>query len=162
MKNEIVSQLRSSLKMLINTIDECPEQTWTDEATGNAYWRIVYHSLYYTSLYLVQNVSLFTPWEKHLTNYNRLGSTTAGNEPIIIDTVYSRDEMKGYAESILNSCEFFIQDSNMYEPSGYEWLPMDTFEKHLYNIRHLQHHIGQLIERLHTSGIWGIKWEQVS
>src|SRR6185437_11658844 len=162
MKNEIVSQLRSSLKMLINTIRKCPEDIWTDDANGNPYWRIVYHSLHYTSLYMAQGVSSFIPWTKHIKNYNRLGLFTEDNKPIVITTIYTKDEMVTYAEAILNNCESLINDSSMNEPAGYEWLPMNTFEKHIYRIRHLQHHIGQLIEKLHAAGIWGIDWEGVN
>ena len=35
---------------------------------------------------------------------------------------------------------------------------MTTAELHLYSIRHIQHHIGQLIERLHQAGIQGFPW----
>lgn len=38
--------------------------------------------------------------------------------------------------------------------------PMNRLQLHLYNIRHLQHHVGQLTERLHQAGIKGIKWER--
>jgi hypothetical protein len=34
--------------------------------------------------------------------------------------------------------------------SGFDWLPFNRFELHLYNMRHLQHHTGQLTERLRT------------
>jgi hypothetical protein len=35
-------------------------------------------------------------------------------------------------------------------PSGFFWLPFSKLELQLYNIRHVQHHTGQLIDRLRT------------
>jgi hypothetical protein len=52
MKNELVSQYRSSIKMLMDTVEKCPDSLWDDATYENAYWRIVYHALFYTSLYL--------------------------------------------------------------------------------------------------------------
>lgn len=78
---------------------------------------------------------------------------------ITITVIYTKEEMVTYAESILDNCLPLIQDNAMQEPSGYEWLPMNAFEKHIYNIRHLRHHIGQLVEKLHAIGIRGIEWK---
>ena len=42
--------------------------------------------------------------------------------------------------------------------SGFSWLPMSKLELHFYNIRHLQHHIGQLDDRLRVKADIGIGW----
>ncbi|KPJ52053.1 hypothetical protein AMJ39_08795 [candidate division TA06 bacterium DG_24] len=44
------------------------------------------------------------------------------------------------------------------DPSGFPWLPFNRFELHLYNIRHIQHHAGQLIERLRSQGVTDFEW----
>jgi len=99
---------------------------------------------------------------KHKANYNRLGSVTYDNKPIIIEGIYSKNEMLEYAESIYNNCESSVNNTLMEEKSGFDWLPINKTELHLYNIRHIQHHTGQLIERLHQFGIKGIEWESSS
>ena len=44
------------------------------------------------------------------------------------------------------------------DSSGFSWLPFNKFELQLYNIRHLQHHTGQLIERLRSGAGIGMGW----
>jgi hypothetical protein len=44
------------------------------------------------------------------------------------------------------------------EGSGFSWLPFNKLELQFYNIRHLQHHTGQLIERLRTVAGIGVGW----
>jgi uncharacterized damage-inducible protein DinB len=160
MKKEFISQYKSSLKMLADSIKKCPDSLWNNEKYENTYWRIVYHTLFYTALYL--EPAGFTAWKKHKPDYNRLGTVTKDNKPIIIDAVYSKNEMLEYLVSIYNSCEDLMANTNPEEQSGIEWLPMNKKELHLYNIRHIQHHVGQLIERLRQNGIKGIMWETLS
>jgi len=38
--------------MLTDTIKRCPDELWENNEYENTYWRIVYHTLYYASLYL--------------------------------------------------------------------------------------------------------------
>ena len=161
MKKEIISQYKASLNMLMDTIKKCPDSLWENNDYGNAYWRIVYHTLFYTSLYLSCSPSEFTPWAKHKVYSNFLGSVAPDNKPIIIENSYSKKEMMEYIGSIFNNCENSVKDTLPDEKSGFEWLPMSQIETHLYNIRHIQHHTGQLIERLHQTGVKGIKWERM-
>lgn len=159
MHKEISSQYRASLKMLMEAIDRCPQDTWTAEGYDNAYWRIVYHALFYTAFYLSENPASFVPYSHHFANYNFLGKLTHEHKPIDIERIYLKDEMMEYAQSISDGCEASVGRIPMDSESGFDWIPMNRFELHLYNLRHIQHHAGQLIERLHTLGIHGIKWE---
>ncbi len=161
MKKEIISQYKASLNTLMNVIKRCPEDLWKDEKYRNPYWRIVYHTLFYTSLYLSKSTSQFTPWIKHKENYNYLGEVAYNKTQIIIENIFSKNEMIEYLKSIVNECENSVNEMIHDERSNFEWLPMSKAELHLYNIRHIQHHVGQLIERLHQKGITGIKWESI-
>jgi hypothetical protein len=42
--------------------------------------------------------------------------------------------------------------------SGFEWVPLSRMELHIYNIRHLQHHVGQLVDRLGSHAMPGVGW----
>ncbi len=46
MKIAILSQYKASLKMLLNVIAKCPDRLWENRSYENAYWRIVYHTLF--------------------------------------------------------------------------------------------------------------------
>jgi hypothetical protein len=43
-------------------------------------------------------------------------------------------------------------------PSGFHWLPFNKMELQFYNIRHRQHHTGQLADRLRTKTNVGLAW----
>ncbi len=159
MGQEIISQYKASLKMLLDIINMCPDNLWEDGKYKNKYWHIVYHTLFYTSLYLSGTLSEFTPWIKHKENYNNLGEIAFDGTPVIIENNYSKSEMIDYLGTIVKGCESLEDKTFGDEKSGFEWLPISKTELHLYNIRHIQHHTGQLTERLHQSGITGIKWE---
>ncbi|MES2108376.1 MAG: hypothetical protein V4577_06510 [Bacteroidota bacterium] len=158
MKAAFISQYRAGLKMLAETIEKCPDDLWEGNNYGAAYWRIVYHALFYTAFYLSESVDTFIPWEKHLPDYNQLGTVNHENKPVVIATTYTKAGLLSYAQFISENLEEAVNRTNEGDESGFPWIPMDKFELHLYNIRHLQHHIGQLIERLHHNGISGINW----
>jgi hypothetical protein len=161
MKNEIISQYKASLKMLKDVVNKCPDNLWDNNEHENSYWRIVYHALFYTSLYLSKSINTFTAWKNHKENYNCLGSFTYDKKPIIIDSNYSKEEMIEYLDAVYSNCESLVNNTLLNEESGFPWLPMTKGELHFYNIRHTQHHTGQLTERLHNAGIKGINWETV-
>jgi len=161
MKKEIISQYKASLKMLLDAVNKCPDNLWDNNEFGDAYWRIVYHTLFSTSVYLSPSVTEFKPWVKHKKNYNSLGTIGRDNSPIIINSTYIKEELREYLDCIISDCETSVNNMLQDEESGFDWLPMNKFELHLYNIRHIQHHVGQLVDRLHLAGIKGIIWERM-
>jgi hypothetical protein len=160
MKTEIISQYKAALKMLVDVIVKCPDSLWANGQHKNAYWRIVYHSLFYTALYLADGPAEFRPWHKHRPNYNCLGTVTHDNLPIVIKESYLKPDMIDYANNIILNLDDAVSDVNYSERTGFDWIPMNRLQLHLYNIRHIQHHTGQLTERLHQAGIKGITWER--
>jgi len=159
MKEEIISQYNNALHMLANVIELCPESLWNDDVNyENTYWRIVYHTLFYTALYLSKSPEHFTRWEKHETNYNRLGKMNDDGEHIVITVIYTKEELGKYLQTVCAGLDESIDDATLSAPSGFEWLPMNKLELYLYNLRHIQHHTGQLVERLHTNGVTRVAW----
>jgi hypothetical protein len=65
-RSALESQYHAVLETLSATIEICPEAMWNDLADGFAtFWRVVYHTLFYTHLYLQQKQEDFTPWARH-------------------------------------------------------------------------------------------------
>jgi hypothetical protein len=158
-KKELINQYNASLKMLGNVLESCPEKLWNDESLGDTFWRIAYHVLYFTHLYLHKNLQCFVPWEKHNDLYQCLGKTTYDKKQIVIDGIYSQEELTEFVVLISQSVEKLLKADSLHDESGFHWLKMNRAELHIYNIRHCQHHAGQLVERLHKAGVNGIKWE---
>ncbi len=156
MKQELISQYRAGLAMLANTIDKCPDTRWADNHHPSPFWQVVYHALHFTALYTSTDEAAFTPWRDHLPGIHQLGRW--GDKMEMREFMYTREAMNNYLDAISASIPDKMAGQNMEEPSGFDWLPMNKLELHLYNIRHLQHHTGQLVERLHQYGIYGINW----
>lgn len=99
MENEVAFEYKTSLKMLMDTIKKCPEDLWKNDIDHvNAFWSIVYHTLFYTHLHFTPETEKFIPWEKHIKYYNNFGSISPhDNMPIYIDKIYSREDISEYA-----------------------------------------------------------------
>ncbi|MFC2123765.1 DinB family protein [Bacteroidota bacterium] len=150
MKKQIISQFQASLDMLDFAITNCPEKLWKDDGAQNPYWLIAYHALFFTHLYLQENLEGFSPWEKHIEGYQGMKFDKG--------KFYTKEEMLVYLalckEEVIEKID--STDLNI-QNSGFHWLPFDKIELQFYNIRHIQHHAGQLYDRLRTAGIKG-KW----
>jgi hypothetical protein len=158
MKKELTSQYIASFQMLKISIEKCPDALWVDNSYKNIFWQVIYHTLHYTNLYLAKNEESFKPWEKHINNWHRfehLHSSLKQNEETF---KYSKSELMEYANLIANKVENQVMEEELNVQCGFDWLPMNKLELHLYNLRHLQHHIGQLNERLSQHGITGLTW----
>jgi hypothetical protein len=145
--------------MLKQAIAQCPESLWNDRGYKNKFWHISYHVLFYTHLYLQDSEKDFTPWSKHKDQYQFLGPLPwpPHNEPEIGEP-YSRKEILEYLEICRQQVEEKITSLNPDAESGFHWLPFGKMELQLYNIRHVQHHTGQLIDRLRTRENIGVGW----
>ncbi len=157
--HEILSkQYRASMAMLKEAITKCPESLWNAPEYPNKFWRVAYHALYYTHLYLQNSLRGFTKWKKHRENYNRLGRPGSAHGRSKIDAPYSQVEILEYFEICLREIEAKVPSLDFNAPSGFYWLPFTKLELQIYNIRHIQHHAGQLIDRLRTVEGIGIGW----
>jgi hypothetical protein len=135
----IQSQYRAALAMLRSVIVQCPDDLWDDNSYANPFWHVAYHALFYAHLYLQPNEDAFALWEKSKQGSHRMDWD---GEP------YSKAEILEYFEFLREQIERQVPDLNLDAPSGFDWLPMSKLELQFYNIRHIQHHTGELCERL--------------
>jgi len=155
----IVSQYRASLRMLRSAIAECPAELWNAAGDANRFWHIAYHALFYTNLYLSRTEQEFRPWEKVRPEYNFLGPLPwPPHEQPKIGEPYAQAEVLEYHDWLFERVADLVRAVDLAAPSGFSWLPLRRLELHIYNIRHIQHHAGQLIERLRRAGRGGIDW----
>jgi hypothetical protein len=150
----IQSQYRAALEMLRQAIAGCPDSLWNAAEDGSRFCRVAYHALFYTHLYLQPTIADFVPWDKHKEEYASLSSEPAPGEA----APYSKQDLLAYHELCLEQVRSRIPALDLDAASGFEWLPFDKLELQFYNIRHLQHHTGQLYERLRTRAGIGAGW----
>ena len=145
----IKSQYLAALEMLKLTIVECPPAVWDDPVDRNRIWRVAFHALFYTHLYLQDVEQDFTRWEKHRGQAEFLGKLPwpPHDEPKI-EEPYSKEEILEYLAFCQKVVDSKVTALKLEAPSGFYWLPFDKLELQFYNIRHLQQHTGELSERL--------------
>jgi hypothetical protein len=156
----IVSQYQAALEMLRQSVDRCPEPMWDDPDDRMQFWRIAYHALFYTHLYLSDSEATFRPWARHRPEYHLLGPTPwPPHEMPRIGEPYDKATVLEYVDY----CRRYVDDQLPRldlesSESGFDWLPFGKLELQFYTIRHLQQHTGELMERLGSRAGVGVDW----
>jgi hypothetical protein len=150
------SQYYASLAMLREAIDACPAELWTSDRYVNPFWQIAYHTLFYTHLYLQPAEADFVPWEHHREGHHRFG-TGPDAAPTLIP--YSVAEIRSYCVICRDMVDSAVDRLDLSAPeSGFSWYRMSKLEHQFVNLRHIQHHTGQLADRLRQAADVGVDW----
>ncbi|WP_290664843.1 MULTISPECIES: DinB family protein [Ignavibacterium] len=140
LKKSISSQFLASIKMLENAIDMCPENIWHNRNDFSDFWYIVYHSLFWVDFYLTESPDDYFP-------FNGIGLSELDYDGILPDKVFEKQELKSFLEHCRAKCKDKVKNLDEGKASQiYKFgnLEMTYLELLLYNLRHLQHHTGQL------------------
>jgi hypothetical protein len=151
----IARQYGAALKMLRKAIELCPEDLWFDAKYRNPFWHVAYHTLFYAHLYSQVNEAAFQPWPKHKEGTRALGQLPAAELALL---AYSKADLLEYCDFCLAEVPARVAETQLEAESGFHWLPFNKLELQLYNIRHIQHHTGQLTERLRAVCDVGVGW----
>jgi hypothetical protein len=155
----ITSQYLATLEMMKQVIAKCPDEVWRDAKPANQFWHIAYHALFYTHLYLQPKEAEFTPWPKHRPNLNLFGPPPwAPDEEIEPGEPFSQTEVLDYVTFCQQEAQVKTRNLSLEAPSGFDWIPLNKLELQFYNIRHLQHHVGELSQRLWAEAGIEIDW----
>ncbi len=139
----VISQYLASLEMLKETVTRCPEALWDDPVDQAPTWRLAYHALFYTHLYLQPNGKDFKTWEKHREDAQRIDPKTKACQ------AYPREEVLEYLAFCQQQVREIVPKLDLESAdSGFGWLEMGKLEQQIYNIRHTQQHAAELMERL--------------
>jgi len=159
MADTLMKQYRAPLEMLERAIDLCPDSLWYSTEYHNRFWHIAYHALFYTNLYLHPCEADVVHWSKHRLNYNFLGALPFPPfEKPKIETPYEKVDLLECLDICRNAVAGRVPALDFEAPSGFDWIPLNKLELQLYNIRHLQHHTGQLADRLRNAANIGVPW----
>ena len=140
MKTIIWKQFGASIDMLENAIRACPEALWSDRSQRPEFWYVAFHTLFYLDLYLSESDAGFAPPAPFtLDEMDERG--------LLPERVYTKQELQNYLEHGREKCRGTIAsmtDEKANRRCGFEWLDISVAEVLLYNMRHVQHHAGQL------------------
>jgi hypothetical protein len=146
-KKSYSRQIGAAFKMLEHVIDNANDTTWTARISNVPFWQICYHVLWFTDFYFHANEATFQPQSfdmKEIHNYWVYpDSQMIENQKHPI----SKSNMKAYCKYVRQKANQFIQNINatyFTTPSPFEWHGFPKIDLVDYNLRHLQHHVGQL------------------
>ena len=163
------SQYHAALAMLRQAIERCPDALWASRDYHNPFWRIAYHVLYYTHLYIQPALADFRPWEHHQTGLQFMDDTVAPPEIQDLTELPHRPPQTGepYTKAQMleywSICERMVDDAvdvlDLTSPeSGFSWYKLSKAEHQFINIRHIQHHAAQLGDRVRATTGTGVDW----
>jgi DinB superfamily len=153
-KTILTGQFEASLCMLSLCVQKCPPEHWGGKIANDTFRQVVYHTLFYVDLYLSPNEEAFQLRDFH----HRGGDERLSTGP---STGLNKDETLSYLALCRRKALATLASEtpeSLRRESGFSWLPFSRGELHLYNIRHVQHHTGQLSAYLRRIAEDGERW----
>ncbi len=172
-------QYRQSFTMLRQALELCPEGLWTERTESDPpFWQQAYHTLVITEGYAstgfegVGDNDLLVrvlqprdpqpgepPWAPLVEGVG--GLMKADYEPA--GGTVTREEMVGYLGDVHERCDDALDRDAGLDPADpaanpYPWTGKTSFDKHIYNLRHLHHHLGRLNGLLRSRADVGNPW----
>ena len=156
-------QFAAALRMLQQAIEACPDNLWDDRSQGSPFWHLAYHALFFTDLYLSDDLEDFQARDFHEENTHFLPGDYGDFAGIVTtpEKAYTRAQLAEYAGHCLHKAEEKLEtltDERALQRCGFEWYELNLGEFTLNNLRHLQQHTGQVILMLRRHADIGIEW----
>lgn len=139
-KETVWRQFGAAIDMLENAMKACPGELWSDRSREPEFWYLVYHTLFWLDFYLSDSAEGFAPPAPFTLDE----MDPAGLLP---DRVYTKEELQAYLEHGRRKCRAAIAamtEEKARRRFGFGRVDLSIGELLLYNLRHVQHHAGQL------------------
>lgn len=150
-------QFGAAIDMLENALTACPETLWSDRTRQPEFWYTVFHTLFWLDLYLSDSKEGFVPPAPFTLGELELD--------VLPDRVYTKDELRTYLLHGRDKCRATIaalSEQKARQRCGFERLDISVAELLLYNLRHVQHHAGQLNTLLRQATGSAPRWVKAS
>jgi uncharacterized damage-inducible protein DinB len=139
-KSIVVAQFEAALAMLNQCVRACPTEHWEGKIASATFRWVAYHTLFFTDVYLAVGEEAFVLRDLHERGGDERapGLSPGLSQAETLDYLsICRQKMgdalaRETAESLQGPCGFSSRGT------------MTRGELHIYNIRHIQHHTGQL------------------
>ncbi len=154
------NQFEAALSTLGLCIEGCPRTDWDAPVVNEPVCRVVFHTLFFTDLYLSPDEASFREQCFHRDNADLFGDYEQLQwcEPT---SLYDRAPLQEYLAFCRNKVVAVLDaetDESLAGPSGFPRREFTRAELHVYSIRHIQHHAAQLSMRLRLSHQIDIPW----
>jgi hypothetical protein len=161
MKDSILGQYHASLKMLKDCIEKYDDEIWYDAGKyHNAAWHLAFHAIFYANIYASPTEKDIKPWPHERQYYNELGDKLdyPPFTKIVIDKTYTKAEMLDYLGFVQNNLPGYLESFQPDKKCWPSWYNLTQFAFHLNNIRHIQHHTAQMMERHNSRKRLPVRW----
>ena len=139
-KQSLASQFEAGLCMTDDCLRRCPDAHWDGLVAKYPFWQVAYHTLCFVDLYLSPGKETFALRDLHPQGWREFDDEYPSRR-------FARGELLDYVAICRRKAGETIAAEtveSLMGPSGFSWLKFARAEAHLYNLRHLQHHAGQL------------------
>ena len=156
-------QFQATIQMLKLAINACPDNLWDERKDGSPFWHLAYHTLFYTDFYLSENDKVYTPMDFHEDKAHFLPGDYQEFGGIVTPPKksFTKKQLLGYTDHCLRKCQETFEkltNERALERCGFWWYELNVGEFLLNNLRHAQHHTGQLSLLLRREADIGIDW----
>jgi len=156
-------QFAAAIQMLRSAVEACPDDLWDERAYGTPFWQLAYHALFYTDFYLSDDANTFQAKDFHVDKANFLPGDYQQYGGVVTTPgkIFTKAQLLDYADHCLRkSDETFkmLTDNRALERCGFPWYKLNVGEFLLNNLRHTQHHTGQLVVLLRRHANIGTDW----
>ncbi len=164
LRSILKSQVRASLAMFRDAVEQCRDDLWLDDGPPNAFWQIAYHTIFIGHAYLQTDFESWKPWAEHQADVQQPDGLrqpmAADNSLPMLPEPYTRAQVLklcGICDDMVDSTvDRFDLES---QACGFPWyMGISKLEHQLIAIRHIQHHTAQLADRLRAAQNVGVDW----
>jgi hypothetical protein len=130
---------RAVLEMAAQAIELCTDELWVERTDEPAFWQQAYHALMYIDFYGGESPDAFRPPEFAQDKAEDLGLV-----PTVAPT---KAQVRLYLRQVGSRIETTLDGSSAAQLEGtnaFGWTGPTAAHRHIYNIRHAQHHVGRL------------------
>jgi DinB family protein len=133
-------QFGAAIDMLENAVRACPDELWADRTRDPQFWYVAYHTLFFLDYYLSESPNDFKPPAPFtLDELDPAG--------IMPPEPFRKEELLAYLEHGRTKCRSVLSslsEGKAAQRCAFERLQLTIEGLILYNLRHVQHHAGQL------------------
>lgn len=148
----ISEQYGAALKMLEDTITECPEEVWMTIEGEKIISQVVYHVLFWVDRYLSRNKAEDFAFKPFLEDKDR-------NDKKFI---YAKQDLLDYSAFVREKADEWFKTMDLdvlTTDSIYDFHGSTLLSSLLYDLRHIMLHVGALHVRLSQAGHDPLDWE---
>ncbi len=135
----LAGQFEAALAMLKQCVAACPAEHYEGKIANDSFRYVAYHTLFFCDYYLARTEEAFELRDLHTRGGDERGAEASPG--------LSQEETLAYAEICHEKLQTTLAGETLETlqgPSGFARRKISRAELYIYNLRHIQHHAGQL------------------